>query len=58
MKLVKFETDNWVAWEIVYNQLRILFVREEITLPTPGFSVILEKAIPQGINPSQLILRE
>lgn len=58
MELPKFETNNWIAWEFrLRTTLRIVAVRGEVTLPSPGFTVTLDKAIPQGINPSQLILR-
>jgi hypothetical protein len=58
MELPKFETNNWIAWEFgLRTKLRIVCVRGEVTLPSPGFTVSLDKAVPQGINPSQLILR-
>jgi hypothetical protein len=58
MELPKFETNNWIAWEFgLRTKLRIVCVRGEVTLPSPGFTVTLDKAVPQGINPSQLILR-
>lgn len=54
----QFETSNWVAWEVnLRTNLKGLRVKGDVTLPTPGYAVILDKAIPQGINPTQLILR-
>jgi len=54
----QFETSNWVAWEVnLRTNLKGLRVKGDVTLPTPGYTVILNKAIPQGINPAQLILR-
>ena len=54
----QFETSNWVAWEVnLRTNLKGLRVKGDVTLPTPGYTVILDKAIPQGINPAQLILR-
>jgi hypothetical protein len=54
----QFETSNWVAWEVnLRTNLKGLRVKGDVTLPTPGYTVILDKAIPQGISPTQLILR-
>jgi hypothetical protein len=54
----KFETSNWVAWEVnLRDKLKGLLVTGNVTLPTPGYIVFLDKAIPQGIIPTQLILR-
>jgi hypothetical protein len=33
-------------------------VSGECTTPTPGYTIVLEKAQPQGINPNILILRK
>ena len=35
-----------------------LTVRGECTFPTPGYKVVLKKAIPQGINPAILLLNK
>ena len=53
----QFETSNWVAWEVnLRDKLKGLLVTGNVTLPTPGYIVFLDKAIPQGIIPTQLIL--
>lgn len=59
MKLPVFQTSNWVAWEVDLfpTNLNVLLVKGDITLPTPGYAVTLNEAVPQGINPSQLILQ-
>lgn len=54
---VPVDTTDWYAW---HNRMppgpASLHVTGSVTLPTPGYDVALRVAMPQGINPSQLIL--
>ena len=36
----------------------VLSVSGEVTMPTPGYTVTLKKAVPQGINPAILLLEK
>jgi len=50
-------TQNWHAW---INKMPPppdeLHVRGQVTVPNPGVDVFLYKKVPQGINPSILLL--
>lgn len=49
------------TWTAVHNETPhgsgCLKVKGEVQLPTPGFTLHLTKANPQGINPAILLLR-
>lgn len=49
---------GWSAW---HNAMPMstptLYVRGKQELPTPGFTLSLSEAVPQGINPAILVLR-
>src|SRR5438270_8314924 len=36
----------------------LLTVRGACTFPTPGYKVVLKKAVPQGVNPAVLLLNK
>jgi hypothetical protein len=58
MESPTFQTNNWVAWEFnLRSNVRTIRVKGDVTFPTPAYTAILNKAIPQGINPTQLILQ-
>jgi hypothetical protein len=58
MESPTFQTNNWVAWEFnLRSNVRTIKVKGDVTFPTPAYTAILNKAIPQGINPTQLILQ-
>jgi hypothetical protein len=56
------EKHNCKNWSAVHDFMpprpARLKVRGECTFPTPGFKVTLKKAVPQGINPTILILEK
>jgi len=48
---------NWYAWhDFMPIGTPTLRVKGECTFGTPGYTVVLKKAEPQGINPRILIL--
>lgn len=49
-------TSDWSAWSHTTEPPTWLFVRGLVTTPTPGYEVALTPAVPQGINPAQLLL--
>ena|SRR5947209_2467840 len=57
MSLLKIECGKWSAIHDFIPPLPArLSVSGECHAPTPGYEITLEKAVPQGINPSILIL--
>jgi len=49
---------DWKAWIDAMPPGRRLYVNGKCVYPTAGWTITLEKANPQGINPAVLILRK
>jgi hypothetical protein len=48
---------NWSAWhDFMPGRPPTLYVVGLCTFPTPGYTVVLKKAFPPGLNPAILIL--
>lgn len=48
---------DWKAWIDAMPPGRRLHVQGKCVYPTAGWTVTLEKAVPQGVNPRVLIVR-
>jgi hypothetical protein len=50
---------SWAAWhDFMPGKPPTLYVTGQCTFPTPGYTVTLRRAVPQGINPAILLLEK
>jgi hypothetical protein len=59
---MKEEKGNCSEWSAIHDFMppgpARLTVNGKCTFPTPGYKVLLKKKVPQGINPSILLLEK